>query len=80
MATTVEAILGAVYRDGGESALVAVFVILGLTHPFLHVVMLIHPLLDLEKISTSLYTNRVLRPDGKKAFVDCEAALIFCCD
>lgn len=40
MATTVEAILGAVSVDGGENALAAVLVILELTHPFLEVVML----------------------------------------
>jgi ribonuclease-3 len=50
MATTVEAILGAVYMDGGESALAAVFVILGLTHPLLQVVTLIHSLLDLKRL------------------------------
>ena len=49
MATTVEAILGAVYRDGGERALAAVFVILGLTHPLLPLVTLIHFLLDLKR-------------------------------
>ena len=80
MATTVEAILGAVYRDGGERALIAVFVILGLTHPFLQVVMLIHSLLDLEEILTPLYTNRVLRPDVNRAFVVREAVLTFCRD
>jgi ribonuclease III len=35
MATTVEAVLGAVYLDGGDDALSAVMVSLGLTHPLL---------------------------------------------
>lgn len=35
MATTVEAILGAVYMDGGDGALNAVLVNLGLTHQYL---------------------------------------------
>ena len=77
MATTVEAILGAVYRDRGEGALAAVFVNLGLTHPYLQVVMLTHPLHDLKETSVSLYTNRVLRPDESAAFVAYEAAIMF---
>jgi dsRNA-specific ribonuclease len=38
MATTVEAILGAVYLDSGTDALNAVLVTLGLTHQFLEAV------------------------------------------
>jgi len=38
MATTIEAICGAVFLDGGDDALGAVLETLGLTHPFLEVV------------------------------------------
>jgi ribonuclease III len=43
MATTVEAVLGAVYEDGGGNALVAVLAVLGLTHVFPEVVTLTYP-------------------------------------
>jgi ribonuclease-3 len=38
MATTVEAILGAVHLDSGDSALARVLQSLGLTHPLLEMV------------------------------------------
>lgn len=40
MATTVEAILGAVFMDSGADALGAVLITLGLTHQFLEAVKL----------------------------------------
>ena len=38
MATTVEALLGAVFLDRGENAMQAVMTRLGLDHPLLHLV------------------------------------------
>ena len=71
MATTVEAILGAVYKDGGDHALDTVLLALNVTHPFLEAVTLtLNPaflsvpeksfLLD----SLSALTE-ILRPDVK---------------
>lgn len=63
MATTVEALLGAVYLDAGRNALVSVLTVLGLIHPFLQVVMFHIPHPDLEsRDHTSPFTNEVLRP------------------
>lgn len=43
MATTLEAIMGAVFLDRGEAAMQAVMARLGLDHALLHVVMFLSP-------------------------------------
>lgn len=63
MATTVEAVLGAVYLDGGEDALGRVLETLNVTHEFLKAVTFTpSPPLFMKECYTPLYANRVLRP------------------
>jgi ribonuclease-3 len=57
MATTIEAIHGAVLIDGGAGALSAVLVTLGLTHPFLEAVTFIFLTPLRTRFHPSLYAN-----------------------
>lgn len=66
MATTVEAILGAVYLDGGEDAVGRVLTTLGMTHEFLQAVTFTpSPPILMKECYTLIYANRVLRPRRK---------------
>jgi len=83
MATTIEAICGAVFIDGGDDALGAVLATLGLTHPFLEVVtfnLALSPFFLIQGPDGPPYANRVLRPDVKGSTLPYSVAFFFCRD